>query len=272
MRGWWTRCASFCADVAINRPEVLVVTRRTARKNKLIDYVGEYHLELLLRLGTLPIMVPVVPGTKARLAQYMTGMRGLLLVEGEDIEPKRCSASRESLKYLEKTHPLKDEIEIRLLRRALRLHIPVLGICRGSQLLNVVCGGSLHVDVQKEQQASSDHNPQNSAKQAMRHIDYEHYDTYRHPVSIIPGTPLERWYGSRILRVNSYHHQGIRKLAPRFRPMAYADDGLIEAFFDPRMAFLVGLQFHPERMLEQRVGNWRIWREFGAAIYKGWNR
>src|ERR1700733_1068750 len=95
MRGWWTRCASFCADVAVNRPEVLVVTRRTARKNKLIDYVGEYHLELLLRLGALPIMVPVVPGTKARLAQYMTGMRGLLLVEGEDIEPKRYSAKRE---------------------------------------------------------------------------------------------------------------------------------------------------------------------------------
>ncbi len=283
----------------MNHPQVLVVTRRTARKNKLIDYVGEYHLELLLRLGTVPIMVPVVAGTTARLPQYMAGMRGLLLVEGEDIEPKRYSPPRQNLKYLEKTHPLKDEIEIRLLRRALRQHIPVLGICRGSQLLNVVCGGSLHVDVQKEKQAQfADSKTRRSfserdskrgfepgcelgsesgggpgsgpylAKHAIKHIDYEHYDTYRHPVAIVAGTPLERWYRSRTLRVNSYHHQGILRLAPRFRPMAYAEDGLIEAFFDPKVAFLVGLQFHPERMLEQRGGNWRLWQEFGAAIHR----
>jgi len=69
--------------------------------------------------------------------------------------------------------------------------------------------------------------------------------------------------------VNSYHHQGIRKLAPRFKPMAYADDGLIEAYYDPKADFLVGLQFHPERMLDEYAGNWRVWKEFGAAVRKG---
>jgi gamma-glutamyl-gamma-aminobutyrate hydrolase PuuD len=257
---------------ATEHPQVLVVTRRTARKNKWIDYVGEYHLELLLRLGTLPVMVPVVPGAAARLPQYMAGMRGLLLVEGEDIEPKRYPAEPEHLKYLEKTHPLKDEIEIRLLRRALRLHIPILGICRGSQLLNVVCGGTLHIDVLKEKSLSGNspsraENPSpRSVKEALKHIDYEHYDTYRHPIAIVPGTPLQRWYRRTSLRVNSYHHQGIRTLARRFTPMAYAEDGLVEAYFDPAEDFLVGLQFHPERMLEERAGNWRIWRDFGAAI------
>ena len=238
----------------MSRPVVLVVSRQTIRKDKLIDYVGELHLELLIRLGVLPVIVPVVAGTLECLPQYMERMDGLLLVEGEDVEPKRFAARKANFQYVEKTHPLKDEIEIRLLRRALGRGVPIMGICRGSQLLNVVCGGTLYGDVQKE-------------KGSHRiHIDFEHYDTYRHPVSIVPGTPLARWYRRKNLNVNSYHHQGIRELAPRFRPMAHADDGLIEAYYDPGAAFVVGLQFHPERMLKEYAGNLKVWNAFTAAV------
>ena len=118
----------------MKRPVVIVSARRTTRKTKFIDYVGEYHLELLIRLRILPLIVPVVAGTPACLPQYMERMDGLLLVEGEDIEPKRFAAQKANFRYLEKTHPLKDEIEIRLVRHALRRKIPMLGICRGSQL------------------------------------------------------------------------------------------------------------------------------------------
>ena len=240
----------------MKRPVVLVVTRRTTRKNKSIDYVGEFHLELLIRLRLLPVMVPVVKGTLACLSQYREGMRGLLLVEGEDIDPRRYRAERAHLRYLEKTDPLKDEIEIRLIRHALRERLPLFGICRGSQLINVVCGGTLHVDVQKEKNSP------------LKHIDYQHYDTYRHRVTMVPGTPLSKWYGRDTLRVNSYHHQGIRDLAPRFETMAHADDGLIEAYYDPKAAFVVGLQFHPERMLKEYAGNLRVWGAFGAAVHQ----
>ena len=238
----------------MKRPAVLVVTRRTVRKNKFIDYVGEFHLALLVRLKTLPIMVPVVEGSRTCLPDYIADMHGLLLVEGEDIEPKHFKATHENYKHLEKTHPLKDEIEIELIRRALRRHLPILGICRGSQLLNVVCGGTLHGDVQKEKKSS------------VKHINFANYDSYRHPISILPGSPLQKWYARKTLRVNSYHHQGIRDLAPRFQPMAYSKDGLIEGYYDPRENFLVGLQFHPERMLEEPAGNWRIWKAFGTAV------
>ncbi len=238
----------------MKRPAVLVVTRRTIRKNKFIDYVAEAHLALLVRLKTLPVMVPVVEGADACLPGYLADMRGLLLVEGEDIEPKHFKATRENYTHLEKTHPLKDKIEIELIRHALRKHLPILGICRGSQLLNVVCGGTLYGDVQKEK------------KSPLKHIDFAHYDTYRHPISIVTGSPLRRWYGRKALRVNSYHHQGIRDLAPRFQPMAYSKDGLIESYYDPEENFVVGLQFHPERMKEEPAGNWRIWKAFGAAV------
>jgi putative glutamine amidotransferase len=238
----------------MKRPSVLVVTRRTIRKHKYIDYVGEFHLALLIRIGVLPVMVPVVESAPACLPEYMANMKGLLLVEGEDIEPEHYKARPDNFKHLEKTHPLKDEIEIRLIRHALRKNLPILGICRGSQLLNVVCGGTLYGDVQKEK------------KSRLKHIDFAHYDTYRHPISIIPGSPLRNWYQQKTLRVNSYHHQGIRDLAPRFKPMAHTEDGLVEGYYDPRSKFLVGLQFHPERLLEEPAGNWRVWKAFGSAV------
>jgi gamma-glutamyl-gamma-aminobutyrate hydrolase PuuD len=238
----------------MNRPVVLVAANRTTRKNKLIDYVGELHLELLISLGTLPIIVPVVDGTLACLSQYKERMDGLLLVEGDDVDPKRFAARKANFQYVEKTIPLKDEIETRLLHQAMRRGLPILGICRGSQLLNVVCGGTLYGDVQKEKGSHR------------AHIDLQNYDTYRHPVSVVPGTPLARWYRRKTLNVNSYHHQGIRKLSPRFQPMAHADDGLIEAYYDPESAFVVGLQFHPERMLKEYAGNLKVWNAFTAAV------
>jgi gamma-glutamyl-gamma-aminobutyrate hydrolase PuuD len=237
-------------------PAVVVVTRRTIRKNKYIDYVAEAHLRQLVHLKTLPLMVPVVEGSLVCLPDYVSEMCGLLIVEGEDIEPKNFKHTRENYTHLEKTHPLKDEIEIELMKYALRKIIPVFGICRGSQLLNVVCGGTLYGDVQKEK------------KSKLKHINYEHYDSYRHPISIVSGTPLQKWYGRKSLRVTSYHHQGVRDLAGRFKPMCFSKDGLVEGFYDPKKEFVVGLQFHPERMPEEPAGNWHIWQSFAAAVHR----
>ena len=242
----------------MHRPTVLVVTRRTTRKNRPIDYIGEAHLQLLVRLRILPIMIPVVDGTLACLPQYMKEMCGLLLTEGDDVEPTRYRARKANFTYLEQINPLKDAIETRLIRHAMRRHLPLLGICRGSQLLNAVNGGTLYGDVQKEKQSHLKHIEQNMS----------HYDSYRHPVTLVEGSPLARWYRQPTLQVNSYHHQGVRDLAPRFRPMAHADDGLVEAFYDPRANFTVGLQFHPERMLEDHPGNLRVWKAFAAAVHQ----
>jgi len=238
----------------MKRPSVVVTTRRTLRKKKYIDYVSEAHLALLIRLKMLPVMVPVVEGTLSCLPDYMANMNALLIVEGEDVEPKHYQATPANHQHVEATHPLKDEIEIRLIRAALRKKLPIFGICRGSQLLNVVCGGTLYGDVQKEKQSR------------LKHINFDHYDTYRHSVAIVPDTPLHKWYGRTELPVTSYHHQGVRDLAPRFTPMARADDGLIEGYYDPNSDFVVGLQFHPERMPEEPAGNFRIWKAFGSAV------
>jgi gamma-glutamyl-gamma-aminobutyrate hydrolase PuuD len=236
-----------------DRPRVLLVSRRTNRKNKTIDWVSEVHLSLLLRERLQPVILPVAPETTSVLPLYARSMAGLLMVEGGDIQP-HYYGEKAPVHELDELDPVKDEIEFWLCRQALRRKVPILGICRGMQLLNVACGGTLHLDVEKEKGGS------------LKHMDLDHYDDYRHPVEILEGTPLFAWYRQKVLMVNSYHHQGVKILAKRFQPMAFGPDGLIEAYHDPSRPFLVGLQFHPERMMPESPGNLRVFKAFGQAV------
>ncbi|CAI5473381.1 unnamed protein product [Closterium sp. Yama58-4] len=250
-------------------PRVLIVSRRTLRKNKFVDFVGEYHLDLIVAYGAVPVIVPRVPGV-ASLLDAFEPIHGVLLCEGEDIDPElydsqlTADLSPEEIAEIRAAHAsdtaidkAKDSIELSLARRCLERSIPYLGICRGSQVLNVASGGSLYQDVETEVTSRKGLD--------LKHIDYNDYDGHRHPIYVVPDTPLAEWFegsleksreatGENELLVNSYHHQGVRVLASRFRPMAFAADGLIEAFYDPdvhcppRGGFFVGLQFHPERM------------------------
>ncbi|KAH7441026.1 hypothetical protein KP509_03G022000 [Ceratopteris richardii] len=254
-------------------PRVLIVSRRTVRKNKFVDFVGEYHLDLILKYGAVPVIVPRVSGVDLHLDSFEP-IHGVLLCEGEDVDPSLYENDSpeltvEEIEEVRKLHRSdtsidkhKDSIEIQLARRCLERNIPYLGICRGSQVLNVACGGSLYQDVEKElvQKESV----------AVKHINYDDYDGHRHPIKIFQGTPLYEWFKESLepsrleLNVNSYHHQGVKRLAARFKPMAVSPCGLIEAFYDPDVfcpedgKFIVGLQFHPERMRHEQDQNGNV--------------
>lgn len=236
-------------------PRVLTVTRRHERKNKWVQFTGEYHLDLLTGLGVIPVMVPATRGVLKFLRAYREPMHGLLMVEGEDIHPSRYGLPRADRRWLGDVSRVKDEIEFRLCAYALRRHIPVLGLCRGAQILNVIRGGTLFADVHR------------ANRNRTRHIlPGPRYDTHRHGVEILPGTPLFDWYRRAHIQATSYHHQGVRKLAAGFSLMAIAEDGLIEGFWDPKERFVVGLQFHPERMLNDYRGNRRVFEAFCRAV------
>nr|ABK26991.1 unknown [Picea sitchensis] len=245
-------------------PRVLIVSRRTVRKNKFVDFVGEYHLDLIVNYGAVPVIVPRVPGVELMLESFEP-IHGVLLCEGEDVDPslydnELWGFSSEELEEIMRLHSSdttidrsKDSIEMQLARRCVERNIPYLGICRGSQVLNVACGGTLYQDVETELFKQS------GVK--VSHLNYDDYDGHRHPIKVVEDTPLQEWFESSLkgncvdhLLVNSYHHQGVKKLANRFKPMAFSQDGLIEAFYDlddynpEEGKFIVGLQFHPERM------------------------
>lgn len=211
--------------------------------------MGEYHLDLIVRYGGCPIIVPRVHFVSTMLATYEP-IHGVLLTEGEDIGAAFRPDNNIPTEEVRRAHssdsnpdPEKDRIEFTLVQKCLQRNIPLLAICRGCQIVNIAAGGDLLPDLETTLGIS------------VRHIDYDNYDGHRHFVRVVPNTPLFEWFDCESqLSVNSYHHQGILNLADRFVPMASADDGLIEAYYDPLFyepkegKFIVGLQFHPERM------------------------
>ncbi|WCJ25332.1 Class I glutamine amidotransferase-like superfamily protein [Euphorbia peplus] len=254
------------SDLSVILPRVLIVSRRSVRKNKFVDFVGEYHLDLIVGYGAVPVIVPRVTGVHLLLDSFEP-IHGVLLCEGEDIDPslyeeaESTNLSPHELEEIRRLHASdtaidkeKDSIELRLAKLCLERNIPYLGICRGSQVLNVACGGTLYQDIEKELSKNCDDFDR------VKHIDYENYDGHRHVVNVVEKSPLHSWFedsleeGKMEICVNSYHHQGVKRLAQRFVPMAFAPDGLIEGFYDPDAynpeegKFIMGLQFHPERM------------------------
>ncbi|RID74576.1 hypothetical protein BRARA_B01668 [Brassica rapa] len=167
-------------DLSRILPRVLVVSRRTLRKNKFVDFVGEYHLDLIVEYGAVPVIVPRVAGVD-KLLESFKPIHGVLLCEGEDIDPsfyesEISSLSPEELDEIRKTHASdaaidkeKDSIEFALAKLCLEQNIPYLGICRGSQVLNVACGGSLYQDLEKEVTTKL---PEEHRR---KHIDYDDY-------------------------------------------------------------------------------------------------
>ncbi|XP_021763606.1 uncharacterized protein LOC110728240 [Chenopodium quinoa] len=260
--------AAAAANLSAILPRVLIVSRRTVRKNKFVDFVGEYHLDLIVKYGAVPVIVPRVSGIHMLLESFEP-IHGVLLCEGEDIDPSLYESdfnsgelSPEDIEEIRRLHASdtaidkeKDSIELRLAKLCLERNIPYLGICRGSQVLNVACGGTLYQDVEKELARKV------PEEQRVAHINYNNYDDHRHVVKVLEGTPLQKWFKETLVSqenleilVNSYHHQGVKRLAQRFVPMACSPDGLIEGFYDPDTydpedgKFIMGLQFHPERM------------------------
>mmetsp|Transcript_31234 Transcript_31234/g.70277 ORF Transcript_31234/g.70277 Transcript_31234/m.70277 type:complete len:402 (-) Transcript_31234:183-1388(-) len=264
-------------------PRIVIVSRRHLRKNKQVDFVGEYHIDLLQRYGAVPILIPRTTATTQQLEAYLVGgIDGVLVVEGNDLGAEykpygsEVSMPNDKKDELFNKHPgdmdidnAKDALEMELIRKeVIGKGVPYLGLCRGSQMLNVAMGGTLYFDVSTEVQTS------------VKHIDYDNYDGYRHKIDVVPNTPLAGWFEEEYkaagrksfeLQVNSYHHQGIRTLAENLEPMCYCQDGLVEGYYDTTMhepsqgKYRVGLQWHPERMLGDYAGCARVYQHFVEA-------
>uniref|UniRef100_A0A7S1WT67 Glutamine amidotransferase domain-containing protein n=1 Tax=Alexandrium catenella TaxID=2925 RepID=A0A7S1WT67_ALECA len=260
-------------------PRVLMVSRRHCRKNKYVDIVGEYHLDLVQDCKAAAIVIPRTVRTALHLAEYLP-MDGLIIAEGNDLSddillkygcavPGRLEGDL-AQKYASDTEfdVSKDELEFALMRFALTVGCPVLTFCRGCQMLNALRGGTLIGDIESEVQTDLLH---------LRQSGDPDYDSFRHPIRVAPNTPLAEWFapslrGTDELLVNSYHHQAVKDLGQNLREMARSPDGIIEGFYDadydPEAGrFVVGLQFHPERMLSDYSGCAEVYKAFGKACH-----
>ena len=196
----------------------------------------------------LPIPAPRDP---ERIRFQYAQIDALLLPGGADVEPSRYGAfARTDCNLF--VMPDLDEVELRLARWAIDDGKPVLGICRGIQVLNVACGGTLWQDLHVEGATTASH-------------DCEPRDLLVHGLEIEPDSVLARTLGTTTVRVNSLHHQAIRELGSSLRCVAQSDDGLIEGIEMPDHRFVVGIQCHPEELVKTEKWAPSLFEAFVAA-------
>ncbi|MCD8146621.1 MAG: gamma-glutamyl-gamma-aminobutyrate hydrolase family protein [Clostridiales bacterium] len=209
------------------------------------------YLDGVLEAGGVPMMLPLTEDL-AVLARLVEQCDGFLFTGGHDVAPEVYGAER--LSQCGECCPARDRMETALLPLALAADRPLLGICRGIQMLNAALGGTLYQDLPAQRPSAVEH-----------HQTGPHYERPVHTVTLLPGTPLRQLLEVEELPVNSYHHQAVRSLSPRLRPMALAPDGLVEAVWLPEKPFVWGVQWHPEFSHRTDENSRKIFRAFVAA-------
>jgi putative glutamine amidotransferase len=215
------------------RPPIIGVTRCS----RVDDYVASVE-----QSGAAARILEVGQSPRSLLSE----IDGLLLTGGGDVDPTFYGQERHP--SVEDAEPGRDEFEIDLARRAMEADLPVLAICRGSQVLNVAFGGTLVQDIPS------------AVRTDLPHSIEIPKDTLAHSVQLTPGSRLDRLLGGavdggHVRRVNSRHHQSVADVGAPFVATATAPDGVVEGIESPGARFCVGVQWHPENFW--RTGEFR---------------
>jgi putative glutamine amidotransferase len=208
-----------------------------------------YH-DLVLASGGIPVILPFAKDDEE--LKQLTGLcDGFVYTGGQDIDPSFYGEEINNEKVY--TCPRRDDLETRILKFIMEADKPVFGICRGIQVLNVALGGSLYQDLPTD------------LPSPVHHWQTEESFEPTHTVNIVPGSPLEKCLGKSSLKVNSFHHQGIKDPAPGIEIMARTEDGLVESFRLPESRFFWAVQWHPEMMFEHDADSLRLFGMFIEA-------
>lgn len=211
------------------------------------------YVRSLQRAGATVVLLPIEEAD--RINSLLSQLDGLLLAGGADINP---------LYYGDIPHPYlgtveeeRDIFELKLAKRALERDIPILGICRGLQVLNVAAGGSLYQDLERE--IGPDH----------FHVRTQFRKWQgSHSVSLLEGRKIYKAIGQKSLMVNSFHHQAVKTLGRDFEATAWSFDGVIEAIESKVHHYVTAVQWHPEMMAERDELQQRLFNHFVNEISK----
>ena len=205
-------------------------------------------------VGAAPVMVPLLDDEEALRAVY-DSLDGVFIAGGVDLDPSSYAEERHEL--CGRTDLDRDRVELLFARWALEEGKPLFGVCRGMQVISVASGGKLVQDCGALHPGSIKHDYFPGA-------GWER-DYLAHEVRVAEDTRLRRIYGGERVMVNSMHHQGLRELGEGLVASAYAPDRLIEALEGEGDAFLVGVQWHPEMLIDSDAGTRRLFEDFIEA-------
>lgn len=210
------------------------------------------YLEALRLSGAIPTIFPLEI-EREDLEQICSHCDGFLFTGGHDVDPSLYGESKHDL--CGESNTLRDRLETMVFNYAIKRDIPILGICRGIQIINVLCGGTLYQDL------PSEYNIECRRIHQMK----PPYDQPCHRVLVVEDSPLHQLTKSDSIEVNSYHHQAIKELAPNLSIMAHSEDGLVEAIYMPSQRFVWAVQWHPEYNFHTSPSSRAIVRAFVEA-------
>ncbi|MHB8719362.1 MAG: gamma-glutamyl-gamma-aminobutyrate hydrolase family protein [Candidatus Dormibacteria bacterium] len=210
------------------------------------------YIRALAGAGAVPLGIPLLESDDALRALY-DRCDALLFAGGPDVDPRHYGQALDRACPVD-VAPELDRTELRLAGWAVAEDRPVLGICRGAQLVNVALGGSLYQDLAVQRPGGIEHDRHDVSR-----------DTIAHTLEVEPSTVLARATGERVVAANSLHHQAIRDLAEDLSVSARAPDGVIEGAEDPSRRFLVLVQSHPEELVGDHGWARRLFDELVAA-------
>ncbi len=205
--------------------------------------------------GAIPWLIPLLNADTETLRSIYENLDGLLLPGGADVDPG--SYDEQAHPRTEGTDPPRDDVELKLVEWALEDGLPILGLCRGCQIVNLALGGTIYQDLEHEFPGAIKHDYLPRAGYAR--------DRLSHDVRLVEGSRLSAIVGEPTMPVNSMHHQGIRDLGRGLVAVAIAPDGLIEGIELPAHPFMIAVQWHPEALSPTDPRMRRLFVEFVAA-------
>lgn len=217
------------------RPVIGVVCSKMYLQNNKLDqyfYVGTGYVDGIARVGGTPLLIPLLGIQEPPFEAMLEAVDGIILTGGEDPAPHLYG--EEPLQHLGSVEYERDLTEIAIIKLALEQKKPMLGICRGMQIMNVACGGTLIQDIPSQ------------VPGAFQHIQKGAHQYGAHKVQLQPGFVADALGTTEIL-VNTLHHQAVKDVAPGFHITGVAADGVVEAI-ESLDGLHIGLQWHPERM------------------------
>ena len=209
------------------------------------------YVRSIAQAGGLPVLVPLLDDPVQLRALY-DRLDGVLLPGGGDVDPLCYGEPLRPDHDVEGVDPRRDRVELALARWALADERPLLGVCRGQQLLNVAAGGTLYQDIERQ------------VPSALTHDSWAWHDL-AHALAVEPDSRLAHILGATTLQVNTLHHQAVARVACGLRAVAHAPDGVIEALEHEAHPFALAVQFHPEELTPDHTPSARLFAAFVAA-------
>jgi putative glutamine amidotransferase len=226
------------------RPVIGLITQvqeRLAESDSLAVPTNQQYLRAIASAGATTRRIPLLHHDEQNLRACYEQIDGLCLTGGADVSPVHYG--EECHPRCEPADPARDLTELLLFRWARQDGKPILGICRGMQLINVAAGGTLYQDLASQRPQGSKHDYFSTVGSHPRHL-------LVHDVRVDAASQLGRILGLEEVRVNSMHHQAVRDLAPGLTATAFAPDGLIEGIEAADGQFVIGVQWHPEELTD----------------------